>query len=119
MEAKWTPGPWALCKDIGAGNSDPANRLYVWPWANDGEAPPPHDKAVCTVHSGAGGDMEANARLIAASPALYQALIDARNVIATSAHFHGAQDQSDAAATLADIDAALALASATPKAVRA
>jgi UDP-N-acetylenolpyruvoylglucosamine reductase len=102
MEAKWTPGPWRV-------KADGSNVIL----SND-----QNDDLVATtrLYSEKGA---ANAYLIAAAPDLYEALRDLI-ALAAGAGLEGACIHGQHSGRPATLDAArAALASATPKAVRA
>lgn len=66
-EAKFTPGPWGL--DVGFDGSRPGDFDEYWQ-VHDGQ-----DAIACSSNCYS-GNREANARLIAAAPEIYEALSD-------------------------------------------
>jgi hypothetical protein len=101
MSAKHTPGPWSL-RSAGSQARDYA---IVTAAALDR----PSSGRLATVHYRDGYDIRANADLIAASPALLAALINAREVIRT---WHGniAWAEYQRSPEMAGINAAIAAA---------
>ena len=68
--AQFTPGPWSLCNWM-VGNNTPTGEVTI--------CGPEGDEHICTMDGNE--DNQANGNLIAAAPAMYEALVAAMDYI--------------------------------------
>lgn len=99
-DRKHTPGPWRVVRD----RNGAATMILSSQKDEDGDELPVIDYE----HGGYTYAYEANARLIAAAPDMYEALKEAREALATEIKFEiSASVAESLEATIAQIDAAL------------